>query len=112
MKLIKAVIKPFKVEAVREALEATDAQGMTVSDVRGMGRQMGHFEIYRGSEYVVGFLPKSMCEIVLPGDDMESIIRLICDCASTGRIGDGKVFVIPVEQAVRIRTGETSHDAL
>lgn len=112
MKLIKAIFKPFKLDDVRVGLEAADVHGMTVSDCRGMGRQKGHEEIYRGSEYVVGLLPKSMIELVVPDHMGDGVIDVIATHASTGRIGDGKIFVMPVEQAVRIRTGATGPDAL
>lgn len=112
MKLIKAVIKPFKLEAVRVALEALHVYGMTVSDARGMGRQKGHIEIYRGSEYVVGLLPKTVVEIVTADEEVDTVISALSDAAATGRIGDGKVFVLPVERAVRIRTDERDLDAL
>jgi len=112
MKLIIAVIKPFKLEEVREALTSTGVQGLMVSEVKGYGRQSGHTEIYRGAEYVVNFVPKIKLEIVCPDAAVEKIIEVIADTAKTGKIGDGKIFVIDVEQAMRVRTGETGDDAL
>ncbi len=112
MKLIKAIIKPFKLEDVRVALEAREVHGLTVTDGQGMGRQKGHVEIYRGSEYLVGLLPKTIIEVVAPADRVPAIVSTIVETASTGRIGDGKVFVLPVEQVIRIRTGDTDRAAL
>ncbi|MFT4793871.1 MAG: nitrogen regulatory protein PII [Paracoccaceae bacterium] len=112
MKLIIAVIKPFKLEEVREALTSAGVQGLMVSEVKGYGRQSGHTEIYRGAEYVVNFVPKIKLEIVCPDAAVEKIIEVIADTAKTGKIGDGKIFVIDVEQAMRVRTGETGDDAL
>lgn len=112
MKLIKAIIKPFKLDDVREALSEVGVQGITVSEVKGFGRQKGHTELYRGAEYVVDFLPKVKLETVVADDKVNSVIEAIKTSASTGKIGDGKVFVLPVEQAVRIRTGEAGDDAL
>lgn len=112
MKLIKAVIKPFKLDDVREALSDVGVQGITVSEVKGFGRQKGHTELYRGAEYVVDFLPKVKIETVVSDDKVESVIDAIKGAASTGKIGDGKIFVMPVEQAVRIRTGEAGDEAL
>jgi len=103
VKKVEAIIKPFKLEEVKEALSAT---GVTVTEVKGFGRQKGHKEIYRGAEYVVEFLPKLKIEVVIPDDLLRTVIDVICKTASTGRIGDGKIFVIPVENAIRIRTGE------
>ncbi|KAA5607208.1 P-II family nitrogen regulator [Roseospira marina] len=112
MKLIMAIIKPFKLDEVREALGALEIQGLTVSEVKGFGRQKGQTEIYRGAEYQVNFLPKVKIEIVVPADMVERVIEAITTAARTDKIGDGKVFVMDVEKAVRIRTGETDADAL
>ncbi|MFT6775896.1 MAG: nitrogen regulatory protein PII [Paracoccaceae bacterium] len=112
MKLIIAVIKPFKLEEVREALTSSGVQGLMVSEVKGYGRQSGHTEIYRGAEYVVNFVPKIKLEIVVPDAAVEKTIEVIAETAKTGKIGDGKIFVIDVEQALRVRTGETGDDAL
>ncbi len=112
MKKIEAIIKPFKLEEVREALMALGIEGMTVSEVRGFGRQKGHTEIYRGSEYTVDFLPKLKVEIVLPDELLESATAAVVQAAKTGKIGDGKVFVLEVERAVRIRTDEEGEKAL
>ena len=112
MKLIIAVIKPFKLEELREALTDAGVQGLMVSEVKGYGRQAGHTEIYRGAEYVVNFVPKIKLEIAVADDAVDSIVETISEKAKTGKIGDGKVFVLPLEQAVRVRTGETGNDAL
>jgi nitrogen regulatory protein P-II 2 len=112
MKMIMAVIKPFKLDEVREALTTLGIQGLTVSEVKGFGRQKGQTEIYRGAEYSVSFLPKVKIEVVVIDDLAESVIEAIQKAANTGRIGDGKIFVVDVGQAVRIRTGETNADAL
>ena len=112
MKKIEAIIKPFKLEDVKEALAEVGIEGMTVSEVKGFGRQKGHTEIYRGSEYTVDFLPKTQLEIVVDESIVEQAVDVIIKTANTGKIGDGKVFVIPVETAVRIRTGETDSEAL
>lgn len=112
MKLIKAIIKPYKLEEVREALSELGVSGMTVSEVKGFGRQKGHTEIYRGSEYVVDFLPKTAIEVVISDDLVPRAIDAIAKSAKTGKIGDGKVFVLPVEAAVRIRTGESDEQAI
>jgi nitrogen regulatory protein P-II 1 len=112
MKKIEAIIKPFKLEEVKDALSDVGIEGMTVSEVKGFGRQKGHTEIYRGSEYSVDFLPKIKIEIVLPDDSVEGAIKAIVTAAKTGKIGDGKVFVYPVEQAVRIRTDEKGEQAI
>lgn len=112
MKLIKAIVKPFKLEEVKEALAEVGIEGMTVSEVKGFGRQKGHTEIYRGSEYTVDFLPKTMLEIVVADDIVDAAVKAIVDAAKTGKIGDGKVFVIPVENAIRIRTDEEGPEAL
>jgi len=112
MKLIKAIIKPFKLDDVREALSEVGVQGITVSEVKGFGRQKGHTELYRGAEYRVDFLPKVKLETVVSDEDVETVVNAIRESANTGKIGDGKVFVVPIEQAIRIRTGETGDDAL
>jgi nitrogen regulatory protein P-II 1 len=107
MKKVEAIIKPFKLEEVKEALAKVGVQGLTVTEVKGFGRQKGHKELYRGAEYVVEFLPKVKLEIVVTDDSLESVVKAIVQSASTGRIGDGKIFVMPVEEAIRIRTSET-----
>ena len=112
MKKVEAIIKPFKLEAVKEALAEVGVEGMTVSEVKGFGRQKGHTEIYRGSEYTVDFLPKIKLEIVLPDAIVDSAVEAIVKSAKTGKIGDGKVFISPVEGAVRIRTSETDEGAV
>ena len=112
MKKIEAIIKPFKLEDVKEALSAASVEGMTVSEVKGFGRQKGHTEIYRGSEYTVDFLPKLKLEIVVADSVVEVAVTAILKSAKTGKIGDGKIFVIPVEQAVRIRTDERGEQAV
>jgi nitrogen regulatory protein P-II 2 len=112
MKLIMAIIKPFKLDEVREALTTLGIQGLTVSEVKGFGRQKGQTEIYRGAEYSVSFLPKVKIEVVVADDLAESVVEGIQKAANTGRIGDGKIFMVEVAQAVRIRTGETNADAL
>ena len=112
MKKIEAVIKPFKRDEVREALSEVGVSGLTVTEVKGFGRQKGHTELYRGAEYVVDFLPKVKIEIVVPDNSVESAIESIVKAAHTGKIGDGKIFVTNVEQVVRIRTGETGEDAV
>ena len=112
MKLITAIIKPFKLDEVREALADTGVTGLTVTEVKGFGRQKGHTELYRGAEYVVDFLPKVKIEVVLTDDQVDSAIEAIIGAAKTDKIGDGKIFVSSVEQAIRIRTGETGDDAV
>lgn len=112
MKKIEAIIKPFKLEEVKEALTELGIQGMTVTEVKGFGRQKGHTELYRGSEYLVDFLPKVKIELVLTEEQVEKAVPAITEAARTGKIGDGKVFVMPVEQVIRIRTGETDGDAI
>jgi nitrogen regulatory protein P-II 2 len=112
MKLVSAIIKPFKLDDVREALSEIGVQGITVTEVKGFGRQKGHTELYRGAEYVVDFLPKVKLEVAVNTDLTEQVIEAISKAANTGKIGDGKIFVYPLEQAVRIRTGETGPDAL
>ena len=112
MKLIKAILKPFKLEEVKDALAEIGIEGMTVSEVKGFGRQKGHTEIYRGSEYTVDFLPKSMIEVAVTDDQADKVVDKIIESANTGKIGDGKVFVLPVEDAIRIRTGDRGDEAL
>lgn len=112
MKLITAVIKPFKLDEVREALSAIGVQGITVTEVKGFGRQKGHTELYRGAEYVVDFLPKVKIEIAVQGELLDQVVEAIENTARTGKIGDGKIFVMDLEQVVRIRTGETGADAV
>lgn len=112
MKKIEAIIKPFKLEEVKEALSGLGVEGMTVTEVKGFGRQKGHTEIYRGSEYTVDFLPKMKIEVVLPDDQVNEAVEAIIKGAKTGKIGDGKVFVSNIENAVRIRTGETGDQAV
>jgi len=112
MKHVSAIIKPFKLDEVREALADIGVNGLTVTEVKGFGRQKGHTELYRGAEYVVDFLPKIRIDIVIAAARAESVIEAILKAAHTGKIGDGKIFVTPVEQAIRIRTGETGRDAL
>jgi nitrogen regulatory protein P-II 2 len=112
MKLVTAIIKPFKLDEVREALSAIGVQGITVTEVKGFGRQKGHTELYRGAEYVVDFLPKVKIEAAVKSDILEQVIEAIEKSASTGKIGDGKIFVFDLEQAIRIRTGEAGTDAL
>ena len=112
MKKIEAVIKPFKLEDVKDALTEAGITGMTVSDVKGYGRQQGHSELYRGAEYVVDFLPKIKLELVVTEADVDSTIELIINSAKTGKIGDGKIFVSSIEKTVRIRTGEEDEDAI
>jgi len=112
MKKVEAIIKPFKLEDVREALSEIGIAGMTAIEVKGFGRQKGHTELYRGAEYVVDFLPKVKLEIVVPEDQVERCVEAITNAARTGKIGDGKIFVSPVEKVVRIRTGEEDHAAI
>jgi nitrogen regulatory protein P-II 2 len=112
MKLVMAVIKPFKLDEVRQALTDIGIEGMTVTEVKGYGRQKGHTEIYRGAEYAVNFLPKMRIEVAVPSDRVETVMDAISNSARTGQIGDGKIFVTGIDQAVRIRTGETDVDAL
>nr|WP_320050799.1 P-II family nitrogen regulator [uncultured Desulfuromonas sp.] len=112
MKKVEAIIKPFKLDEVKEALSEIGIQGITVSEVKGFGRQKGHTELYRGAEYVVDFIPKIKMEIIVSDDIVAKVIEQIAEAAKTGRIGDGKIFVTPVEEVVRIRTGETGDDAL
>ena len=112
MKLIKAIIKPFKLEDVKDALAEVGVEGMTVSEVKGFGRQKGHTEIYRGSEYTVDFLPKVKLEVVVNDEIVTKVVDTIVNAAKTGKIGDGKIFVLPTEESVRIRTGETGDAAV
>lgn len=112
MKLVTAIVKPFKLDDVREALSEIGVQGITVTEVKGFGRQKGHTELYRGAEYVVDFLPKVKIEIAIQDDMVENVIEAITSVASTGKIGDGKIFVSTLEQVIRIRTGETGPDAV
>lgn len=112
MKLVTAIIKPFRLDDVKEALRGLGVQGMTVSEVRGFGRQRGHTEVYRGAEYTVDFVPKARVEVVVDDEDVERVVDAIIGAARTEKIGDGKVWILPVEGLVRIRTGERGHDAL
>ena len=112
MKLITAVIKPFRLDEVRNALSEVGVQGMTVTEVKGFGRQRGHTELYRGAEYVVDFLPKVKIELFVKDDMLERAVEAIQQAAHTGRIGDGKIFIVPVENAIRVRTGETGSEAI
>ena len=112
MKKVEAIIKPFKLDEVKEGLSAVGIQGLTVSEVKGFGRQKGHSELYRGAEYVVDFLPKVQLEVVVPDDLAEKVVMQLAEAARTGSIGDGKIFVVPVDDAVRIRTGERGETAL
>jgi nitrogen regulatory protein P-II 2 len=112
MKLVTAIIKPFKLDEVREALAAVGVQGITVTEVKGFGRQKGHTELYRGAEYVVDFLPKVKVEAAIKSEMLDQVIEAIEKAASTGKIGDGKIFIFDLEQVIRIRTGETGSDAL
>ena len=112
MKLITAIIKPFKLEEVRESLDQLGITGMTISEVKGYGRQKGHTELYRGAEYVIDFLPKIKIEVAVKDDQTESIVEAISKVASSGKIGDGKIFISPLEKVIRIRTGELNEEAL
>jgi len=112
MRLITAIVKPFKLDDVKEALKTHDVQGMTVTEVRGFGRQRGHTEVYRGAEYTVEFVPKVRIDVLVDDADESAVVDAIVEAARTGQIGDGKVWVTPVETAVRVRTGERGHDAL
>ncbi|THU04465.1 P-II family nitrogen regulator [Lampropedia puyangensis] len=112
MKMVSAIIKPFKLDEVREALSSIGVQGITVSEVKGFGRQKGHTELYRGAEYVVDFLPKIKIEVAVPDETVDQVIEAIENAARTGKIGDGKIFVSPLEHVIRIRTGETGGDAI
>ena len=112
MKKIEAIIKPFKLDEVKQALSEIGIMGMTVTEVKGHGRQKGHKEIYRGAEYQVDFLPKTKIEIIVDQSMVDSVVKKILDSARTGKIGDGKIFVMPVEEVIRVRTGETGKDAI
>ncbi len=112
MKKIEAIVKPFKLDDVKDALNEIGIKGMTVSEVKGYGRQKGHTEIYRGAEYVVDFIPKMKIEVVVPSDIADQVVDCIRNAANSGKIGDGKIFVIPVERIVRVRTGEENLDAI
>jgi nitrogen regulatory protein P-II 1 len=112
MKLIEAIIKPFKLDEVKDALNEVGIEGITVSEVKGFGRQKGHTELYRGSEYVVDFIPKVKLEIAVADDLVAKVVETIVNTAKTGRIGDGKIFILPLEEAVRIRTGEKGSEAI
>ena len=112
MKKVDAIIKPFKLDEVKESLSAVGIQGITVTEVKGFGRQKGHTELYRGAEYVVDFLPKVKLEIIVPNEKVSQVVETIEKAAKTGRIGDGKIFVLPVDEVVRIRTGERGSDAI
>ncbi|HFE48379.1 MAG TPA: P-II family nitrogen regulator [Chromatiaceae bacterium] len=112
MKIVSAIIKPFKLDDVRQALSEVGVSGITVSEVKGFGRQKGHTELYRGAEYVVDFLPKMKLEVAIAADKLDSVLDAITESAKTGKIGDGKIFVTDLEQVIRIRTGETGVDAL
>ena len=112
MKKIEAIIKPFKLDDVKNALNGIGIKGMTITEVKGYGRQKGHTEIYRGAEYIVDFLPKIKMEIIVDADQVDQVIETVVEAARTGKIGDGKIFVLPVEQIVRVRTGETDREAI
>jgi len=112
MKFVVAIIKPFKLDEVRDALTAVGVQGLTVTEVKGYGRQKGHTEIYRGTEYAVSFLPKLKVEVAVAADQVDKVVEAISSSAKTGQIGDGKIFIMPIEHAIRIRTGEADVDAL
>jgi nitrogen regulatory protein P-II 2 len=112
MKIVMAIIKPFKIDEVRDALTGVGVHGLTVTEVKGYGRQKGHTEIYRGAEYAVSFLPKLKVEVAVPDDQADKVVEAIATAARTGQIGDGKIFVHTIEAALRIRTGETDHEAL
>jgi len=112
MRKVEAIIKPFKLDEVKEALSGIGIQGMTVTEVKGFGRQKGHTELYRGAEYVVDFLPKIKIEIAIPDDVVDKAVQAIVEAANTGRIGDGKIFILPMEECIRIRTGERGSSAL
>lgn len=112
MKKIEAIIKPFKLDDVKEALNGLGIKGMTISEVKGYGRQKGHKEIYRGAEYVVDFIPKVKIEIIVETAQVDAVVTAIRDAANTGKIGDGKIFILPVEEVIRVRTGETGHEAI
>lgn len=112
MKMVVAIIKPFKLDEVREALSTKNVSGITVTEVKGFGRQKGHTQMYRGSEYVIDFLPKVKLEVAVTDEQLEDVVTAICEIANTNQIGDGKIFVYSLDQVVRIRTGETGNDAI
>jgi nitrogen regulatory protein P-II 1 len=112
MKKIEAIIKPFKLDEIKEALQGLDIKGMTISEVKGFGRQKGHTEIYRGAEYVIDFIPKVKVELILDDAQVAPVLKILQETARTGKIGDGKIFVLPVEEVIRIRTGETGTAAI
>jgi len=112
MRKVEAIIKPFKLDEVKEALQEVGVHGLTVSEVKGFGRQKGHTELYRGAEYVVDFLPKVKLEVVVPDDLVDEVVRAISEVARTGRVGDGKIFIYPLDDVIRIRTGEHGEDAV
>lgn len=112
MKKIEAIIKPFKLDDIKEALQRMDIKGMTITEVKGFGRQKGHTEIYRGAEYIIDFIPKVKLELILDDAQVPQVLKTIQDAARTGKIGDGKIFVLPVEEVIRIRTGETGKEAI
>jgi nitrogen regulatory protein P-II 1 len=112
MKKIEAIVKPFKLDDIKEALNEIGIQGMTISEVKGYGRQKGHKEIYRGAEYVVDFIPKIKIELVVDDTVADQVVQKVREAANTGKIGDGKIFILPVEEAIRVRTGETGPDAV
>ncbi len=112
MKKVEAIIKPYKLDDVKDALNEIGIQGMTITEVKGYGRQKGHKEIYRGAEYVVDFIPKTKVEIVVAADQVDQVVEVVRDAANSGKIGDGKIFVIPIERIVRVRTGEENQDAV
>ena len=112
MKKVEAIIKPFKLDEVKESLSGIGVQGLTVSEVKGFGRQKGHTELYRGAEYVVDFLPKVKLEVIVPDERVSEVVETIEKAAKTGRIGDGKIFVLPIDEIIRIRTGERGSDAI
>lgn len=112
MKKIEAIVKPFKLDDIKEALQRIDIKGMTITEVEGFGRQKGHTEIYRGAEYIIDFIPKVKLELILDDDQVPQVLQAIQDAARTGKIGDGKIFVLPVEEVIRIRTGETGIAAI
>jgi len=112
MKKVEAIIKPFKLDEVKEAIAELGIKGMTVSEVKGFGRQKGHTELYRGAEYVVDFLPKIKIELIVKDEDVSGVVESITNAAKTGRIGDGKIFVMPIDEIIRIRTGETGENAI
>ncbi|WP_028580749.1 P-II family nitrogen regulator [Desulfogranum japonicum] len=112
MKKIEAIVKTFKLEEVKEALTSIDIKGMTVTEVKGYGRQKGHTEVYRGAEYVVDFIPKVKLEVIVPDDMVDKTIEMVVEAARTGKIGDGKIFIIPVDKVIRVRTGEVDNEAI